>query len=249
MTLEQAEQFKLDYIDGKLSDTDLKQLLQYMESEHQSIAELDQLKTMMQQLENQTIPSSSAELDNRINHLISSKETPRPAFFQKRYLLIAVYTIVILGAGIAFGFVFQSSETDKLTAEMRELRQLVLQTMNEKEASAGNRIQAISLSSRLNDLDKTIIDVLLHTFNTDPNVNVRLSSLEVLSSYSNNDYVRSGLVKSIVQQKSALLQIALLNIMIDWQEKTSIQQFVSLLKNPDMDMIVVRQIEQGLEKI
>lgn len=249
MTLEQIDQLKMDYIDGTISAENLKLLIQIMEEKNESIQSLDELDKMLNQLDSQNVPSTSHELDNRIEHLLSKKQESVNWFLKQRYLMIAVYTVIILGAGTGIGILIQSINSSDLSVEMSELRELVLSTMNGQESTAGNRIKAISLSSQLNNLDEAIVDILLHTFNTDPNVNVRLATLRVLSGYFKNEQVRIGLVTSITLQKSPLIQIALLNVMIEWREKSSIKQFMRLLNSQDLDGLVINQIESGLEQI
>ncbi|MCB0280335.1 MAG: hypothetical protein KDD94_12575 [Calditrichaeota bacterium] len=249
MSPEEFEQLKLDYIDETISAADLERLREYLKSDKQSISELDQLKLFLKEFDQRQIPQVSNELDQRIDHLIKQTENKRNWFDKQRYLAIAVYTLAILSLGTLAGVFIQSSQTNALSEEMAQIRQLLFVTMTEQEASAGKRIQAISSSAKLNKLDDKVIDILLYTLNNDQNINVRLATLNVLSDYASNHRVRVGLVQSITQQKSAIIQVALLNVMIDWQEKSAIDQFHRLLENPDIDRLVIRQIESGLEKI
>lgn len=248
MTEEHAEQLMLDYIDGTISHANYQLLKEYLEKQQKTFAELDDMKGMMNDFPKTDVPQISKELDDRINHLIDSNKTPSH-WLKQKYLLVAVYTIVILGAGTGFGYLLQSNNNDQLSTEMRELKQLVLQTMKTKEVSAGQRIKAVNLSSQIDQVDESIVAVLLETLETDPNVNVRLSALRSLSNYADNAQVRAGLVESILEQESPIVQVALLNIMIQWQEKSAIKPFQKLLEKPDTESLVVRRIETGLEKI
>jgi len=64
-----------------------------------------------------------------------------------------------------------------------------------------------------------------------------------------NPLVRQGLVKSIPNQESPILQITLANLMVALQEKASIEPFKQLLKQKQLDTTVKKRIEKSIESI
>jgi hypothetical protein len=90
---------------------------------------------------------------------------------------------------------------------------------------------------------------LLQTLNSDSNVNVRLAAIESLTNYVDNPMVRQGLVQSIPNQESPLLQITLANLMVALQEKASIEPFRQLLKEKQLDTTVKKRIEKSIQSI
>ncbi|MEO7530876.1 MAG: HEAT repeat domain-containing protein, partial [Sediminibacterium sp.] len=107
----------------------------------------------------------------------------------------------------------------------------------------------VSYSSEIKSANKEVVDALLSTLNNDENVNVRLVTLEALSQYANDAAVREGLVQSIIQQDSPLLQAALADVMLKLQEKSSVQSFRKLLQNKDLDHSIRGKIEQTITKL
>ena len=92
-----------------------------------------------------------------------------------------------------------------------------------------------------------VVGALLKTLNTDPNVNVRLTTVEALSQFTGYPEVRTGLIKSIAKQESPLVQIALVDIMIELQEKGSVGALKDLLKKQGLNDAVKGKVQQGIQ--
>ncbi|OJJ18371.1 hypothetical protein BKI52_26085 [marine bacterium AO1-C] len=140
----------------------------------------------------------------------------------------------------------QLADIKKQLARLETANKEVMLTLI-KEKSASERLRAVNLTSNLSDVDNRIIDALLTTLNTDSNVNVRLTTVEALSQFTTHPKVRTGLIKSIAKQESPLVQIALVDIMIDLQEKRSVKALKELLKKEDLNEAVKGKVEQGIQ--
>ena len=140
----------------------------------------------------------------------------------------------------------QWADVKKQLARLEAANKEVMLTLI-KEKSASERLRAVNLTSNLSDVDNRIIDALLTTLNTDSNVNVRLTTVEALSQFTKHPKVRTGLIKSIAQQDSPLVQIALVDIMIDLQEKRSVKALQDLLKKQDLNEAVKGRVKQGIQ--
>ena len=100
------------------------------------------------------------------------------------------------------------------------------------------------------DADGQVVEALLATLNNDPNVNVRLMTLEALAQVAvRNASVREGLVHSIMEQESPLVQAALADVMLKLQEKRSVQPFRKLLQQKDLNVQIRTKIEQTITKL
>ena len=71
--------------------------------------------------------------------------------------------------------------------------------------SATERLRAVGYTKNLNDANGRVIDALLTTLNNDPNVNVRLVTLEALAELAHDPRAREGLVQSLTKQESPLV--------------------------------------------
>ncbi|MFL9483885.1 HEAT repeat domain-containing protein [Chitinophagaceae bacterium LWZ2-11] len=163
--------------------------------------------------------------------------------------------IVILSFGCGYWFFHnnakstgQDQQLQALTAQVHDMKQTMMLSLLENP-SASERIKGVSYTSEINHADKEVINALLSTLNNDPNVNVRLSTLEALSHLTSHPEVREGLIKSIIQQDSPLMQSAIADVMLKLQEKKSVQSFEELLKQKNLDNGVRDKIKQTITQL
>lgn len=161
-----------------------------------------------------------------------------------------VYSIVLVVMGLGFGYLITHRKDDNkqieaLSSQVHEMREMMMLSLLQNP-SASERIKGVSYTSEISGPNKTVIDALFTTLNNDPNVNVRLMTLEALTHLAGNPAVREGLVQSIVQQESPLLQSALADVMLKLQEKRSVQPFKKLLQQKDLNNLVRSKIEETI---
>ena len=118
-----------------------------------------------------------------------------------------------------------------------------------KDPSASQRIQAVSYTEELSSVDLKVIGALFTTLNEDPNVNVRLATLEALVRLAGEPRVREGLVRSIDLQDSPLMQSAIADAMVKLQEKSSVKSLQRLLNKKDLNKMVKINIEKSIQKL
>lgn len=166
------------------------------------------------------------------------------------------YSLVIVLIGIAAGYLLfysskgsrQEQQLQALTSQVHELKQTMMLALLENP-SASERIRGVSYTSEIKHADKEVIDALLATLNNDPNVNVRLSTLEALSHLASHPEVRQGLIQSIARQDSPIIQLAIADLMLKLQEKGSINSLKELLKQKDLNPGVRDKIKQTITQL
>lgn len=166
------------------------------------------------------------------------------------------YSVALLIIGVTLGYLFtrQTTSNDNhaqiasLAAQVQEMKQLMMLSLLENP-SASERIRAVSYTQEIKTVNKQVTDALLATLNNDPNVNVRLMTLEALANYANDPGVREGLVKSINRQDSPLVQSAMADVMVKIQEKRSIEPFKKLLEQKNLNVIIRGKIEKSISRI
>lgn len=164
------------------------------------------------------------------------------------------YNLIILVVGLGGGFFYlhnssantSNQQLQALNSEVHELKQTMMLSLLENP-SASERIRGVSYTPEIKHADKEVIDALLATLNNDPNVNVRLSTLDALTHLANHPEVRQGLIESISQQDSPLMQSAIADLMLKLQEKKSVKQFKELLKQKNLDNGVRDKISQTIK--
>ena len=135
-----------------------------------------------------------------------------------------------------------------LSTQVHEMREMVLLALLENP-SASERIRGVSYTSEISKVNRNVINALLSTLNNDPNSNVRLMTLEALTHYADDPAVREGLVQSILQQDSPLMQAALADVMLKLQEKKAVPSLKELLHQKDLNEMVRMKIRQTLTRL
>ncbi len=141
-----------------------------------------------------------------------------------------------------------SAQINQLSSQVQEMRNMMTISLLENP-SASERMRAVEYVSEAKKVNRQVAEALLTTLNNDPNVNVRLITLEALSNLASDPFVREGLVQSIVQQESPLVQSALADVMVKLQEKRSVKPLQKLLHKEDTNETIKSKIEQSILKL
>lgn len=172
--------------------------------------------------------------------------------WQPRWPLAYSLVIVLISFGCGYWFFHksdgQAQQLEALSSQVHELKQTMMLALLENP-SASERIRGVSYTSEIKHADKEVIDALLATLNNDPNVNVRLSTLDALTHLANHPEVREGLIKSIEQQDSPLMQSAIADVMLKLQEKRSVKPFREMLKQKNLDPSIKDKIKQTITQL
>jgi HEAT repeats len=144
--------------------------------------------------------------------------------------------------------VSERQQLDALTTQVHEMREMMMLALLQNP-SASERMRAVSYTDGIKHVNANMTDALLATLNNDPNVNVRLTTLDALSHFAGNPAVREGLVQSILQQDSPLVQAALADVMLKLQERRAVKAFKKLLQQKDLNSTVRTKIEQTITRL
>lgn len=173
---------------------------------------------------------------------------------QPRWPMAYNLAMVMIAFGLGFWVMNKGSRGEdkeqlkELSAQVHELKQTMVLAMLENP-SASERMKAVSYTSEIKHADGQVIEALLSTLNNDPNVNVRLSTLDALSQMTKYPEVREGLIRAISGQDSPLMQSAIADVMLKLQEKKSVGSFKELLKQKGLDNGVRNKIEKTISHL
>jgi hypothetical protein len=140
------------------------------------------------------------------------------------------------------------TELAQLHNEVRGISRLLTFSLLQQE-SASERLRGVSWSYRTGEPDAEITAALLETLRYDPNMNVRLAALDALSRNPNQSGLRQDLIRSLPKQSSPLVQAAIVDLMIQFHEKGSIDIFKQMVRDPNLDPSVKKKIEQGIQEL
>ena len=167
------------------------------------------------------------------------------------------FSLVLVAAGLIGGyFLHQPSQSslsynkqiDSLSSQVSQIKQVMMLSML-NDPSASQRMRAVSYTDEISKVDLKVIGALFTTLNEDPNVNVRLATLDALVKLAGEPKVREGLVRSINLQDSPLMQTAIADAMVKLQEKSSVQSLQKLLNKKGLNQMVKINIEKNIQKL
>jgi len=165
------------------------------------------------------------------------------------------FAAVILFIGIAIGNFLPRKTDDPGIAQLTQLHEEV-KTMSSlltvsllQQQSASDRLRGVSWSYRVDEPDPEVLSALLQTLKYDPNVNVRLASLDALSHISNKSGMKRELLSALPKQTSPLVQMAMVDLIIQWHEEQSVDLLRKMLADPKTNIDVKKRIQDGIEQL
>ncbi|MEQ9413072.1 MAG: HEAT repeat domain-containing protein [Cyclobacteriaceae bacterium] len=200
----------------------------------------------------------SMEVDNRFYSMLKEEQRKVSnknifSFQWPEWNVLAprlAFGMVILIAGFAGGYWMnkpqEKNDVASLTREVTDLKEMVMLSLLEKE-SATDRLKAVSLTNEMSQASKKVTEALIQTLNEDGNVNVRLAALDALRPYVRESNVRESIIRSIANQSSPMVQVALAELMVELQEKKSVKELRKLLDEEATPNDVKERIKESIQ--
>jgi hypothetical protein len=201
----------------------------------------------------------SQQHDERVDKFLADDwffqkiENPAPAvrasqsaFHFKKYWQVAA-SIALLVVSFWAGNNYRQNLSGPDNTEVAVLRQEVQEMKQVLAAgsSASDRIRVVSQDFSAVE-DEEVIDLLIKTLNQDPNVNVRLAACEGLFRLKDNQKVRTAFIQALERQTNPLVQITIIDILINLQEKKALEPLKQLTKKENLLPAVKQKAQQGL---
>ena len=141
-----------------------------------------------------------------------------------------------------------ASELAAMRTEMHDLREMVSLSLMQQQ-SASDRIRGVTWTGQLDRPSGEIVSALLDALMHDPNVNVRLSTIDALERFASRDDVRRGTIQAVESQPSPLVQIALIDFMVKTNERESAATLRRLAMDPQANDAVRARAAWGLQQL
>jgi len=272
MTCEQAKGRFTDWVNHSLNEADHLTVEKHLAECADCQAEFSANSELWEMMGRIQTPAPAEDMQLRFNTMLKSyKESIQPVkpgtisalkrgvreFFRPDYAIRYAYAMVLLVIGGFLGYqlnrphtteVAYAQQIDTLATQVQEMKRMMMLTLIENP-SATERLRAVSYTSEISNADPVVIEALLTTLNNDPNVNVRLVTLEALTQYAGDPAVRKELIQSLTLQDSPMVQAALADVMVKIQEKKSIKAFRKILQKEDLNQFVKAKIEQSIKDL
>ena len=250
-----------DYIDGTLTAEREREFRQYVDEGHIVMEEVEAMAQMQSVIEKTDPPQPGPELSTQFYTMLAREKKAQikagtgflqqfsQLFFSTVYgrmsfglalLLIGVFAGTRIGGG--------SAEISDLTRQVASMQEMMMMSMLEEE-SVTDRLKGIQMSQGLPKTNQKVTEALFMTLNNDESTNVRMAALQTLEVYADDPAIREGLINSITQQESPLMQVALAELMVELQEKKSIDQFKQLLEKEETPEEVKTTLQESIGKI
>ncbi|HWX56704.1 MAG TPA: zf-HC2 domain-containing protein [Verrucomicrobiae bacterium] len=142
----------------------------------------------------------------------------------------------------------QAGQIAAMRSELKNTQTLMVLAMLELQ-SPNERLRGVTLSERGDQLDPQVLGALLHTVRYDASVDVRLAALDALSKYGARPEVRKGLIDSMQDQQSPMVQIALIDLLVDLHDRAAVQQLKKFRQDPSVNPAVKKRAEWGIQKL
>jgi hypothetical protein len=255
----------IDYIDGQLSPAIRSKVTDHLRSCADCTREMEQFKKLFDEMATVKLEQPSSALKENFNIMLQSelniaattemlKKRKEAKVIQVRpawvWTQIAA-SILLIGGALFVGMQLRgtaSSEVAELKVEMQMMKEAMMLSLLSEE-SASDRIQAVSYAEELHKPNPKILQALIHTLNTDENLNVRLAAANSIGKFLDDPDVVESLVASLRTQKEPLVQIALITILTDKKETKAIESIREIISNKETLPPVKEIAEQGLKKI
>ncbi|HEX6982520.1 MAG TPA: HEAT repeat domain-containing protein [Balneolaceae bacterium] len=223
--------------EGKIDILDVKE----MENLYKSLGKLpvsepseqmrDSFYAMLKaEKEQQTSMQDSQLLDRIRDFFIQPK-------IRRFGLAMCLFLVGMVAGNFFTPFQDYEQEMDQLSNQVMQMQKMMALSLLDAPSST-ERLKAVNISSEISSADDRIVSALLKTLNNDPNVNVRLASIDALLNHAANPAVRKGLVQAISKQESPQIQVALANAMLALQETRSVDELRRLLDRQELDPTV-----------
>jgi len=244
----------IDLLHGNLSPEEEKEIIAGLERSGMSRQEIEDLRSVSRLIDETPSPGPSERMDKRFDTMLEEEKKNsllgEPEIKTKKLSFVSLLTPGMrIAAGIALfllgwftsGWFGSSTPRDRqiadLSGEIKQLKETLVLTMMQ-QSSTVERIKAVNMVSEFETADSLIIERLIGVLNHDSNDNVRLLALEALVRYSSVPVVRDGLIGSIGNQTSPLVQLRLADIMLALNEKRAAPEFQKVLQDARLNYSV-----------
>lgn len=262
MRNDMIEQIVMEYLDADTPEKRKREIRSELKKINYDLSQLDELEKLDKNLEVINIPSPSEKLDTEFFRILEAEKYNQQKnefsfwenlynwFVEKKVAQRTAFSLSLLIIGWFTGTQFtpynNEAKLDSLNSQVKNMKEIMMISMLD-QSSPMERMKAVSFVTEMESVDTKVVSALLHTLNHDENVNVRVVTIEALAKFANVPEVRAGLVMSISNQESPIVQLALADLMVRIQEKKSVNQFKVLLAKKDLRYSVREKIEDTIK--
>jgi hypothetical protein len=245
---------------GKLDKAERERVIEHLEMCSGCRSELAELGIVWRGLESMAGPEPNRAMRTRFMEMVEAyqagmeqalpkqavSQSPASRWFawwpsQPAWQMALAFALLIVGlaagryvAGVPREM---SPEMAQLKGQVEGLRQLVALSLLQAQ-SPSDRLRGVSFSSQITQPDSAVEQSLLRAIRHDPNVEVRLSAVDAIEKYTGDPAVRRALVDAVAVQDSAIVQCALIDLLVQVNDRDSGPALRKLAQDVQADEVV-----------
>jgi len=253
----------IDFIDGNITGDMKVQIEEHLlvckkcRDEHLQIKQLqDDLKLIEDEIPREEMKSNFYSLLEKEKKQLKRNKIFQEVHQEKKHLIMnfmkyAAIIIVLISIGFLLGQQMQLKSSNQeeiafLRQELNEVQQN-LSMASLTNSTASQRLKAVNTISDQIKPDDKMISTLISTLMNDENVNVKMAAANALAKYHENEKVRNVLIERLNKEDDPALQITLIGILTQIQDKRAKNAFQNILQNENTIPVVKQQAEEGLK--
>lgn len=267
MSCNDIQLFLIDYLDNQLDDKTRKQVEEHLHTCAGCSTELKQLMLLQDNIdaEDMVVPPATLRmgfmhtLEEEAGKLATREQATGVQHKGAKVISLtigglawraaAAVIILVIGIGIGYKVRFDSQPgISTVKPQKQDAGQKALVNMLDDE-SPSQRIEAVSYAQELGNKNKSVINVLFNTLNTDKSPNVRVAAVFALEKYTDDKAVLDSMVASLQRQTEPIVQILLIDILSSKKVTKAIKPIQDILSNDKSIKEVKEAAEKGLRKI
>ena len=198
-------------------------------------------------------PADSAAMRSRFDAALDAVRRGERRTWGFRPWMPAAAAVAVLAFGVAIGrSTMPAASPDPALADLRrelhDTREMVALSLLQQQ-SASERLKGVTWTGQIDRPGGEIVSALLDTLVHDSNVNVRLASIDALKRFADQQAVREATVDALVRQPSPLVQVALIDFMVEVNEREAVPQLRRLSQDEMANKAVRERAAWGLQRI
>jgi hypothetical protein len=202
-------------------------------------------------------PDARARFDLMVDAYQQGLEQPR-RWWPLQPAIQFGFGVALLAIGVLVGQQLRPTSppaTSSSAAEIAELRgqiagmnQIIAISLMQQQ-SASDRLRGVNWSYQMQKPGDEVLGALLDALMRDPNVNVRLATVDALRQFGDRAVVRRGVIKAMKMQESPMVQVALIDFAVDLRNKESIATLREFTQDQKIDVAVRERAQKGLAEL
>lgn len=254
MNHQRLEERIIAWFEGDLEESDGKQLLEEIEKKPQAKVIFKTYEKIYQELDGEEMLLPSAGFKDRFYASMKEendlKNIPNNVRTLPRFELLkyAAAILLLVAVGVLIGInITKQGEITGITGELLAIKKEMKSLL--KNESTAQRIRAVRMSNKFSTPDTEILKALINTMNSDKSENVRLSAIDALEKFSDQEVVIKALLKALENSEEDFIQIKLIQILAERKQKKALPYLDQIINNKKSSKYLRNEAADGKKSI